>query len=58
MASTEENVTIWLLSTGQLLRVLSRHYQPVTVIRFSTDGASFVTAGADGQVGMLVVLQC
>jgi len=50
LAATEENINIWQISTGKLLRVLSRHYQPVTSLVFTRDGAAFISAGEDGQV--------
>lgn len=36
--------------TGNLLAVLSQHYQPVSVLRFTDDGVHFVSGGEDGRV--------
>lgn len=36
--------------SADLLAVLSRHFQPVTCLCFSDDGARFVSASRDGQV--------
>ena len=35
------------VSTGRMLAQLSRHYQPVTVLQFTTDGAFFISGGND-----------
>ncbi|CAH1973915.1 unnamed protein product [Acanthoscelides obtectus] len=43
---------IWHISSGKLLSVQQKNYQPITCIKFSSDGA-FVLVG--GQDGMLVV---
>lgn len=37
-------------SSGDLLAVLSRHFRPVSCIRFSDDGSRLVSASRDGQV--------
>jgi WD40 repeat protein len=36
--------------TGRVCRVLSSHYQKVTCLAFTQDGAHFLSAGQDGQV--------
>lgn len=36
--------------TGNLLAVVSQHFQPVAVIRFTDDGVHFVSGGKDGRV--------
>nr|CAH7714119.1 unnamed protein product [Callosobruchus chinensis] len=43
---------IWHISSGKLLSVQQKNYQPITCIKFSSDG-EFVLVG--GQDGMLVV---
>ena len=35
---------------GRVCRVLSSHYQKVTSLVFTQDGAHFLSAGQDGQV--------
>ncbi|CAN8001743.1 unnamed protein product [Ixodes hexagonus] len=49
-AGIQEKIYVWQVSSGDLLAVLSRHFQPVTCLRFSDDGALFVSASRDGQV--------
>ena len=64
-AAVQESITIWqlgtgvgwdsgrsftVLSAGALLAVLSRHYQPVTVLSFTKDGSHLISGGEDGQV--------
>ena len=64
-AAVQESITIWQLGTGvgwdsewtksslssgALLAVLSRHYQPVTVLSFTKDGSHLISGGEDGQV--------
>jgi pre-rRNA-processing protein IPI3 len=50
VAGVQENIYIWQISSGNMLAVLQKHYQPVTVIKFIDDGSHFVTAGQDGMV--------
>lgn len=42
---------IWQIASGKLLSIQQRHFQPITNIKFSTDG-DFILVG--GQDGMLV----
>jgi pre-rRNA-processing protein IPI3 len=49
-AAVQEAVTVWQLGTGCLMAVLSRHYQPVTVLAFTRDGSHLISGGEDGQV--------
>lgn len=50
VAGIQEKIYVWQVCSGDLLAVLSRHFQPVTCLRFSDDGARFVSASRDGQV--------
>ncbi|EDV23149.1 uncharacterized protein TRIADDRAFT_58140 [Trichoplax adhaerens] len=50
VAAIEEKVYVWQLSTGNLLSVLSRHYQAIRCIRFVDDCSHFITGGDDGLV--------
>lgn len=43
-------VYVWQLSSGKLLSVHQKNYQPVTSIRFSSDGDYLLIAGQDGLV--------
>jgi len=56
--SVQENINIWQVGTGALLSVLSRHYQPVSVIKFTRDGSHLVSGGEDGQVLVWSLVQC
>jgi len=58
VASVEENINIWQVSTGALLGVVTRHYQPVTVLRFTQDSSHFISGGADGQVLVWPLVLC
>merc|ERR1740137_493327 len=49
VAAVEENINIWQLGTGALLGVVTRHYQPVTVLQFTGDSTHLLSGGADGQ---------
>lgn len=49
-AGIQEKIYIWQTSSGDLLAVLSRHFRPVSCIRFSDDGSRLVSASRDGQV--------
>ena len=44
--------------SGALLAVLSRHYQPVTVLSFTKDGSHLISGGEDGQVLLSTGLSC
>ncbi|XP_052777090.1 WD repeat-containing protein 18-like isoform X2 [Mya arenaria] len=50
VAAIGENIHIWQICTGNLLCVLSRHYQTVNVIRFTDNGSHFVSGGEDNLV--------
>ncbi|XP_066257848.1 WD repeat-containing protein 18 [Euwallacea similis] len=39
---------VWQLSSGKLLSVQQRHFQPITCIKFSSDGEYVVVGGEDG----------
>lgn len=47
-AAIETKLYIWQLSSGKLLSVQQRHYQPITCIQFSNDSEYVVTGGEDG----------
>jgi len=57
-AAVQESVTVWQVGTGSLLTVLSRHYQPVTVLTFTKDGTHLITGGEDGQVLCWALVTC
>lgn len=39
---------IWQIESGKLLRVQQKHYQPVSCVKFSSDGDFVVVGGEDG----------
>ncbi|ELT93327.1 hypothetical protein CAPTEDRAFT_176002 [Capitella teleta] len=50
VAAVAEKIHVWQICTGHLLAVVSRHYQPVSVLRFTDDGSHFVSGGEDNLV--------
>ncbi|KAM4629736.1 WD repeat-containing protein 18 [Polymixia lowei] len=46
-AGIAEAVYFWEISTGNLLAILSRHYQDLTCLRFTDDSSHFISAGKD-----------
>lgn len=50
VAGVAEKIHVWQLEAGRLLCVATRHFQPVTCIRFMEDGSHFASAGQDGMV--------
>ncbi|XP_066298281.1 WD repeat-containing protein 18-like [Branchiostoma lanceolatum] len=50
VAGIAEKINIWQVCTGNLLAVLTRHYQGVTCLRFTDDGSHFLSAGDDNLV--------
>ncbi|XP_015521343.1 WD repeat-containing protein 18 [Neodiprion pinetum] len=49
-AAVGEKLCIWQTSTGVLLAVVSRHYQTVTSLKFTSDGSTLISGGDDGLV--------
>ncbi|KAM6219695.1 WD repeat-containing protein 18 [Rhynchocyon petersi] len=47
LAGIEENIYLWEVSTGNLLVILSRHYQDVACLQFTGDGSHFISGGKD-----------
>lgn len=52
VAGIKENIYIWQIATGKMLTMLSKHYQPISCVKFIDDGSHFVSAGEDGQVNV------
>jgi len=50
VTGTQENINIWQVGTGALLGVVTRHYQPVTILQFTQDSSHILSGGEDGQV--------
>ncbi|XP_019645818.1 PREDICTED: WD repeat-containing protein 18-like [Branchiostoma belcheri] len=50
VAGIAEKINIWQVCTGNLLAVLTRHYQGVTCLSFTDDGSHFLSAGDDNLV--------
>ncbi|XP_064187493.1 WD repeat-containing protein 18 [Anguilla rostrata] len=47
LAGIAEAVYVWEVSTGNLLAILSRHYQDLTCLRFTDDSSHFISGGKD-----------
>ncbi|XP_060037474.1 WD repeat-containing protein 18 isoform X2 [Erinaceus europaeus] len=47
LAGIAESLYLWEVSTGNLLVILSRHYQDVTCVQFSGDGSHFLSGSKD-----------
>ena len=58
VVAVEENINIWQVGTGALLGVVTRHYQPVTVLQFTGDSTHLVSGGGDGQVLVWPMVLC
>ncbi|KAH6922842.1 hypothetical protein HPB50_019844 [Hyalomma asiaticum] len=50
VAGIEEKIYLWQVSSGDLLAVVSRHFQVITCLRFTDSGGRFISASRDGQV--------
>jgi len=51
VGTNEERIYVWQTCSGKLLRILSNgHYQKINLLKFSTDGSHFISAGEDGNV--------
>nr|XP_050031371.1 WD repeat-containing protein 18-like [Dermacentor andersoni] len=50
VAGIGDKIYLWQVSSGDLLAVVSRHFQLITCLRFTDDGGRFVSASRDGQV--------
>lgn len=50
VAGIQENIYIWQIVTGRMLTMLTKHFQPITCIKFTDDGSHFASGGQDGQV--------
>jgi len=58
VAAVQENLNIWQVGTGDLVCVVTRHYQAVTVLQFTGDSSHLVSGGADGQVLVWSLVRC
>ena len=50
VAGIEEKIYLWQTASGNLLTILSKHYQKVVILKFTPDGRYFVSASEDGIV--------
>ncbi|KAJ8728867.1 hypothetical protein PYW07_006563 [Mythimna separata] len=50
VAGIEEKIYLWQTASGNLLTILSKHYQRVVMLKFTPDGRYFVSASEDGIV--------
>lgn len=49
-AGIAEVLHVWQTCTGFLLATVKGHYQPISCMKFTDDGALLVTGGEDGQI--------
>lgn len=50
VAAVNETIYVWQICSGNMMAVLTRHYQSVTSIKFIDDGSHFISAGHDGML--------
>ncbi|CAH1634857.1 unnamed protein product [Spodoptera littoralis] len=50
VAGIEEKIYLWQTASGNLLTIISKHYQKVALLKFTPDGRYFVSASDDGIV--------
>lgn len=50
IAGIEEKIYLWQMASGNLLTIISKHYQKVSMLKFTPDGRYFVSASEDGIV--------
>lgn len=50
IASIENRIYVWQMATGDLLAVLTQHYQDVSVLKFLDDGSFFISGGMDNVI--------
>ncbi|KAK2705816.1 WD repeat-containing protein 18-like [Artemia franciscana] len=50
--SCGEKILIWQLSTGHLVKTVTRHYQDVTTLKFSDCGGFLLSGGGEGAVNV------
>lgn len=48
--SRDFTLKVWSLQTGQLLRTLSEHYEPITSAQFADQGKTLISRGTSGKV--------
>ncbi|GJQ87055.1 hypothetical protein Trydic_g6814 [Trypoxylus dichotomus] len=41
---------LWHLSSGKLINIIQKHYQPITCVKFSSDSSFILAAGQDGML--------
>lgn len=50
VAGIDEKIFLWQIASGNLLTIITRHYQKVVLLKFTADGRYFVSAAEDGMV--------
>nr|XP_033811764.1 WD repeat-containing protein 18 isoform X1 [Geotrypetes seraphini] len=50
VAGIADSIYLWEVSTGDLLAILSQHYQDLTCLSFTDDSSHFLSGANDGQV--------
>ncbi|CAH3026839.1 unnamed protein product [Porites evermanni] len=50
VAACGEKIYVWQVASGNLLVILSRHYQCISCLKFTDDGSHFLSSGEDNLV--------
>lgn len=50
VAGIDEKIYLWQITSGNLLTIISRHYQKIVMIKFTSDGKYIISAAEDGMV--------
>lgn len=58
VVALQEKIYIWQLSSGNLMNVISKHYQNITTIKFTNDGSFFITCGEDNLIVVWNLVSC
>lgn len=50
VAGIQELFYVWEIRTGRMINSIAKHYQAISVIKFTDDGSHLITASQDGSV--------
>ncbi|XP_054707586.1 WD repeat-containing protein 18-like [Uloborus diversus] len=56
-AAIQKNIYLWAIKNGTLITVLSRHFQNITSLKFSSDGSHILSGGMDALVMVWMLAQ-
>jgi len=57
IASIENKIYVWQMTTGDLLSVLTQHYQDISALKFTDDGNFFISGGMDNIISVWKLAQ-